>query len=59
LAAEWGTWWIAVEVELSQKQAERLSWIVSSYRREARSSEGKQLRGVLYLVDDERRAEAC
>ncbi len=56
LAVHWEEWWLAVEVELSQKQADRLSWIVDAYHSAASWKKEKHLLGVLYLVGDERRA---
>ncbi len=58
LAVHWGERWLAVEVELSQKQTERLSWIVSAYRSAGSAGNKRQLLGVLYLVGEERRARA-
>jgi hypothetical protein len=45
-------------VELSQKQTERLSWIVSAYRSAGSAGNERQLLGVLYLVGEERRGRA-
>jgi hypothetical protein len=46
--------WLAIEVELAHKSADRLADILSAYRNRQFSEDGPW--GVLYLVPDERRA---